>query len=69
MSFKRGQLGMSAVEEAVCKAIFPPSITVFEPTLPAPEAQVLMLAASLTHPLVIQCSLSPLPAPSGEVTG
>lgn len=70
MSFKPGQLGMSAVNVAVYKAFFPPLIIVFDPRPPAPEAQVsrdvLMLGVSLTHPWVSQYTLSPLPAPSGE---
>lgn len=60
MSFKSGQLGMSAVKVAVCKAFFSLLIIVFEPRLPAPEAQVsrdvLMLGVSLTHSLVSQCT-------------
>lgn len=73
MSYKSGQLGMLAVKVAVCKAFFSPFIIVFEPRPPAPKAQVSrdmqMLGVTLTHPLVSQCTLSPLPAPSGEEPG
>lgn len=70
LSFKSGQLGMSAAKVTFVKPFFSPLIIVFEPRLPAPKAQisreVLMLGVFLTHPLVSQCTLSPLPAPSGE---
>lgn len=70
MSLKSEQMGMSAVNMEVRKAFFPPLIIVFDPRPPAPEAQVsrdvLVLGVSLTHPLVSQCTLRPLPASSGE---